>query len=52
MIQISRNFLNIAMEESLAALLSRLHHEWEERISADEEAQQVRNGQNSVSMIG
>ena len=30
------------MEESLAALLARLHNEWQERISADEEAKQVR----------
>ena len=30
------------MEESLAAILARLHNEWQEKISADEEAKQVK----------
>ena len=50
--KISRNLLIIAMEESLTALLAKLHNEWKERISADEEDQQVKKSQNSVSMNG
>ena len=42
---ISRNLFIIGMEVGLNALLARLHKEWEEKISADEETKQV--GQKS-----
>ena len=44
----SRKPLIISMEVSLVALLARLHDEWKEKISADEEAQQVRMEHNFI----
>ena len=38
----------IGMEESMDELLARLHKEWKERISADEEANQVSKEQISI----
>ena len=39
------------MEVSLVALLARLHDEWKEKISADEEAQQVRMEHNLIWIV-